>query len=382
MANEYDITQPYLGLIQKYRPKPDINAEDEQRKIAKGNAIAEAFRLMIDAVGGSKGANIMDRSADNPVLKAVDNYYRIKEQNKAQQERWDLAELGQATKALETESQQRFTKGQAEEQRKFAGEQQIAQQEFTAGETEKTRGQRAAETEAELKQKADQFRQTFGLQTEKQKTDAEIEREKIEASKERYRIMYPYGREKGMVVQDTDIQQEVRIPDDKKSQVLAFIEADGNVKNEIPVIKLRYGNVPPATATDFMIADLYSSLMPETRTKIREFLKQSGSVKQPPAQGFQPFPVYPGKGPLLSQTPIKTDKSSTMVEAQPQEQPAAQGQALEPEQFQYIKKVIELKGYTPEVKRALVYKYLVDQGYDKGNAKTSAESVYQSLMQN
>ena len=83
----YDITQPYLGLINQYRPKPDEVDMDTQRKIAKGNAVGEAFRLLIDAVGGAKGANIIERKEPaNAVMGAVEKYYKTKDANKAEQD--------------------------------------------------------------------------------------------------------------------------------------------------------------------------------------------------------------------------------------------------------------------------------------------------------
>ena len=403
-TSELDPTQPYLGLIQKYRPQSDQTDINAQRKIAKGNALAEAFRIMIDAAGGSRGANISKRDINNPVMKAVDNYYKMKEADKAEQTGWDRAELGAGLDALKTKSSQEFASKERKTQQEFAANQTKGQQEFASGQADKEREFRAGEGEkartaeaGKLKQQADQFRQELGLKSRAQTEETATKYAQIEAQRERYRNMYPYGRTKGMIINDTDIEQQVLVPDDKKQQVLAFIQKDAAVQNEIPILKMRYGNVGNDATTDFLIADLYPALSPGTREQIRKFLGASqpagkaGAVP-PGAQSLlntsmprsaQTQAYDPNKGPIAPasqpQPTIKVNKGSTVVQVSPAATSPSSAQ-LSPEQVQQLQKGLQNPNYTPEQKRSAVYNYLIKQGYDSANAKELAEAAYQSLI--
>lgn len=378
--NQLDSTQPIWDLIQKHRPKPDEVDMDTQRKIAKGNAVAEAFRLLIDAVGGSKGANIMERKEPaNAVMGAVDKYYKAKEANKAEQSTWDKLELGAGLEALKTKQSQDYATQKQKEGQTFATSEREAGE--TARSTEAGLNRDLAK--AKLAQDSEHFKQTLGLQTKAQKEKTDVDYAQIEAGKEKYRIMYPYGREKGMFIADTDINKEVRIPDDKKSQVLAYFQADSNVQAQIPILKMQYGKVGTETETDYLIADLYSSLKPETRAQIRKFLNASGAVApqaaQPSSPLLSPLPYEPGKGPLMApQAPtIKTDKKSTMVQV---EQPA-QAQGLTPEELNYIAKIAKGKK-TPQQKAEEAYQYALKQGYVEESAATVGENLFKVLTAN
>lgn len=398
--DEYDITQPYLGLIQKYRPKPDEADQEAQKRIAKGNALAEAFRIMIDAVGASKGANVIQRDINNPVMKAVDNYYKLKEQDKAEQSQWDKMELGAGLDALKTKSSQDFSEKQRLSQQEFSSGQQKAGQEFQAGEAEKNRALTREEKEAQrsqedvkLKQNADQFRQNLALQTKAQADKTAVDYAQIAQQRERWNRSRPYGTEKGIFISDPDLGKQIHIPDDKRAQILAFIEKDPAVSNEIPMIKMRFGNLPPEQTAEFILADYYSALSPQTRAAIRQFVGEDqppatpqgpppgaqSLLNNPMAPSGQPDVYNPNLGPVRSQQPtIKTDKGSTMVRTEPS---AAQigTNTLAPEDAAAMQKIVSAKALTPEQKRSAVYKYLVGQDFDPASAKSAAEMVYQSL---
>jgi hypothetical protein len=400
--SEWDVTKPYLGLIQKYRPKPDDTDKEVYRKIAKGNAIAEAFRLMIDAIGGSYGSDINKREGpSNAVLQAVDKYMKSKETDKAEQSAWDKLELNAGLNALTTESKQRYDDAKLKEQQGFqAGEKakdralaledRKNQQEFTRGENALNRGLEAGKS----KQQKEEFSQTLGFQKHKQADDNAVEWGKIQASRERWQNLYPYGGKKGLYINDTDIEKQINIPDTKKSQVLAYIEKDPLVANQIPVLKMRYGNVGQDATSDFLIADLYPLLSPQTRALIRQFVGEEPQPAQtqapqstgPAYSGFPgTMPPYSGAAP---QTPtIKTNKGSTIVQVQPPAgQPApAQPQEqqtqfeLTPETSNYISNIYQSPKYTPEIKRSTIYRYLVQQGCPKPDAKKFAEDLYSEL---
>lgn len=369
----YDITQPYLGIIKKYRPKPNEVDPETQRKIAKGNAVAEAFRLLLDYSGAKKGANVQQRDEpSNAITTAVENYYKAKDQNRAEQGDWDRMELGTEIDALRSKAQQDFTTATKQEDREFTENQAKAQRDFTAEEKQKDRDL----SNAELRNKSDEFLATLGLKRAElsqrkteQEADTETKRQQIASNNIRYLNTRPYGYDKGIWISDPDVQTQVHIPDDKRAQVLAYINADPNVQDQIPIIKLGFGNVPPEAQAEYLIAQTYSSLSKETRDQIRQFV---GSPK--------------GQGPATTstsqpQTPtITNDKGSkTMLTV---EQPTQQEQSesgLTPEEKQGIVKIQSDTQLETKDKASLIYKLLVKQGYDPGDAKTFVESLYPEL---
>lgn len=398
-TEEYDITQPYLGLINKYRPKPNEVDMDTQRRLAKGNATAEAFRLLIDAVGGSKGANIQERKEPaNAVAGAVDKYYKLKDANKAEQDSWDKMELGAGLDALKTKAGQEYDTEKTNKAQTFAKEQ--ADTAYTRQSTEKALDRKqSGENNAATNKR---YEILYGNNAAAKKEDQNIKREGLSIQRDKlssasdnksFEKSYSNGTFKGFSITDESIGRTFGLPTTNIPQALAFMQEDPAVKAEIGMIRASYDNLGTTAEVNSMVARAFKKLSPETQDKI--WALSSGSVPfnvnteqqaQPNSpllpQANSPLPYTPGKGPLMApQTPtIKTDKNSTMVKVEGQPEP--QQAHATPEQMSYLKNVINTEGYTPEIKREAVYNYLVKQGYTSDNAKSVAEQTYQALTRN
>jgi hypothetical protein len=353
-------------LVQQYRPKPNEVDPETQRRIAKGNAVAEAFRVLIDSVGASKGANVVERTAPaNAVMGAVEKYYKMKDANKAEQDSWNRLELGTKIDDLKTQSATKAALDKQKADQTFDEAQLARQQEFTAGQNDLNRGVQTKNLEydsARLAFEREKFDKSLGLDTRRQsaaesakKTDAEIEREKIAAASGKTR----YGGEgfKGLSVTDVEAGQTFGLQDNVISQVLSFMQNDPAVQSDIGMIKAKYNNLGSSPEVEKLITDNFPKLSAETKQNIRAL--SSGSVP------FQP------------QAPtIKTNKGSTMVQVN---QPAPVTSEYTPDNIAAVKKIMSAST-TPEKKRAAIYKYLIQSGYDNARAQADAEEVYQSLI--
>ena len=370
----YDITQPYLGIVKKYRPKPNEVDPETQKKIAKGNAVAEAFRLLLDYSGAKKGANVQQRDEpSNAIMSAVENYYKSKDQNRAEQGDWDRMEMGTEIDSLRSKAQQDFTSQKQKESQDFAEKQAADTRKYNSEEKQKDRDLSITE----LRNKSDEFLANLGLKREElnqrkteQETDAAIEREKITRDNLKTLNTRPYGYDKGIWISDPDIQTQVHIPDDKRAQVLAYINADPNVQEQIPIIKLSFGNVPPEAQAEYLIAQTYSSLSQDTRDKIRQF------VGSPKAQGAAAPTTSQPQTPTI--TNDKGSKTMLTVEQPAQEQQSESG--LTPEEKQGIVKIQGDSQLETKDKASLIYKLLVKQGYEPADAKTFVERLYPELI--
>ena len=370
----YDITQPYLGIVKKYRPKPNEVDPETQKKIAKGNAVAEAFRLLLDYSGAKKGANVQQRDEpSNAIMSAVENYYKSKDQNRAEQGDWDRMEMGTEIDSLRSKAQQDFTSQKQKESQDFAEKQAADTRKYNSEEKQKDRDLSITE----LRNKSDEFLANLGLKREElnqrkteQETDAAIEREKITRDNLKTLNTRPYGYDKGIWISDPDIQTQVHIPDDKRAQVLAYINADPNVQEQIPIIKLSFGNVPPEAQAEYLIAQTYSSLSQDTRDKIRQF------VGSPKAQGAAATTTSQPQTPTI--TNDKGSKTMLTVEQPTQEQQSESG--LTPEEKQGIVKIQGDSQLETKDKASLIYKLLVKQGYEPADAKTFVERLYPELI--
>lgn len=372
-SSDYDITKPYLGLMEKYRPQQSVADQETQRRIAKGNALAGAFKLMVDAVGGSKGANIVPLDT-NPVMAAVDKYHKLREDDKNRQAEWDKMEMGAGLNALNADAQKRYEAERLKQSEAFTAGQQEKEQALRVHEGELNR----ALEEKKMEQEADQFSRSLTQKEKSEKDQIAAEYARIAEMTERHSSLHPYGEDKGLVISDAEIGQQVIIPKNKTSQVLAMIAKDPVAQKESEILMMKYGNLPSQKKVDYMIAELYPSLDPKTRTAIRHFL---GSEQPAPKAGES---YDPNVGPLRQQAPeaptITTDKSSTMVKVTPA---GGEGQnALSPEIHQYIATGLKNPNFTPAQKRSGLHNYLIHQGLSDQNATEIANEVYSTLVSN
>ena len=390
---EYDSEQPYLGLIEKYRPKPDTNTLEQQKRLAKGSALADAFRLLIDAVGGSKGADIPQRNILDPVSKAVDKYNTTREKNRLEQQQWDQTKLMQELKSMDKKDDRKYQdevlgKQLIEKRRTETADRQQRNQELGV-----SRMNRAEDTYMEkqkLKQQNDQFLQEYGLKRESEQNNFNIKKQQANTNEMKVRNVYRYGKD-SPVVSDPDIKKEVIIPKDKANQVLTWIADDPIVKGDMTFLQMQYGEYPSETQRDMIIADAYDRLSPETRAKIRQFVGDTTTAE--PQSGKKPadeFLFYKTPAQQKSQGPasttpaqpaIKTSKKSTIVEVEGAPPPArVDYNTISSDEQQQIMTIGNAEGYTPEQKAKIAYDYMLKIGFDDASARSFAQGMLERLL--
>jgi len=110
--------------------------EESQKKIMRTNALGEAFRLLVDAVGGSQGASILPRPANPAIFQASERLQGYDKDYRSQSENLRLQDL--RTKELdlqhglgvEAEGRQRAWEGEKLDQ---ANKQQLERDKLNAG---------------------------------------------------------------------------------------------------------------------------------------------------------------------------------------------------------------------------------------------------------
>lgn len=103
--------------------------EDSQKKIMRTNALGEAFRLLVDAVGGSQGASILPRPVNPAIFQASEKLQGYDKDYRSQSENLRLQDLRtkeldlQHGLGLEAEGRQKAYEGQKlADQRAWEGE--------------------------------------------------------------------------------------------------------------------------------------------------------------------------------------------------------------------------------------------------------------------
>lgn len=93
-----------------------------QGKIMRTNAVGDALRLIVDAIGGSKGASIIPRPVNQGILQASQRYNALEDQSSSNMDRLRLQDLAVREKGIQygagLEAEQRGTaRDLAKEQR-------------------------------------------------------------------------------------------------------------------------------------------------------------------------------------------------------------------------------------------------------------------------
>lgn len=130
----YNPNAPWSSLFDWDAEEKRLTQEKEQKqsanqRIMRTNAIGDAFRLLIDAVGGSKGARIVPRPVNPGIVKAVESYWKAGEDYQTQLQGLSAKKLAaqssdlQYKLGLESEGRkEKFEAGQTEKQMKFTAE--------------------------------------------------------------------------------------------------------------------------------------------------------------------------------------------------------------------------------------------------------------------
>ena len=376
---EYDIEQPYLGLIEKYRPKPDTDTLEQQKRLAKGSALANAFSLLIDAVGGAKGADIPQREILDPVTKAVDKYNTTRDKNRQEQQQWDQMQLVQQLKQMDTDKSM-----------KFQDEQRLKGEEARKSLTEEERAARAEELRiqremnaSEIEEKGKQFWATL---SNKQKQDIEenkIRSRDLDIKEKEVENRYgtPVNRVSDLVIQDEAMGKNLGFPKQMLKQVLTFLQNDPSVANNISIIQTKYDSGASAAAVEKAITDNFNLASDQTREKIRQFIGNNGATPQSGASTnpAEKFLFY--KNTPQSQPAIKTSKKSTIVEVEGAPPPArVDYNTISSDEQQQIITIGSASQYTPEQRAKIAYDYMLKIGFDDASARSFAQGMLERLL--
>ncbi|MCK5136628.1 MAG: hypothetical protein KAR19_12620 [Bacteroidales bacterium] len=141
--------------------------EEVNQKIARGNSIVDAFRLITQGLTGSAGATIPKEAPNQSVIRALNDFMVLDSEKKEALDRFRMLGLNASARdlqykhGLEAEGRQReFTGEQAELGRTFQAGEAEKGREFKAGEMDISREFSATEAAKRDKARADQIHLT------------------------------------------------------------------------------------------------------------------------------------------------------------------------------------------------------------------------------
>lgn len=94
-------------------------AQASQQKIMRTNAIGDALRLIVDAVGGSQGASITPKAVNPGILKASERYNVLEDQFRTDRQRYKLMDIAQREKAEALAAQRQWETDKIADQRQW-----------------------------------------------------------------------------------------------------------------------------------------------------------------------------------------------------------------------------------------------------------------------
>ena len=158
---QYDPNKPYAGLIDLDKlVQWDQDKEQRLKRVARNNALADSFRLLGEAVYGSKGAPISARGTNPVILQSLSEYTRMDEDYKNRLDRWRLMDLQTNAKNIDYQIGEK-RRGEDQDMQREGWERQDtrAQEALAAADTRATKGHEY--NMAEIKERGGQQRQTY-----------------------------------------------------------------------------------------------------------------------------------------------------------------------------------------------------------------------------
>ncbi len=141
--------------------------EESQKKIMRTNALGEAFRLLVDAVGGSQGASILPRPANPAIFQASERLQGYDKDYRSQSENLRLQDL--RTKELDLQhglglERDKLNAGYAKELENIRSKNDLTQlQEKYRGEVEKIQEKYRGEVEKITTKAQEDLKKAGGL---------------------------------------------------------------------------------------------------------------------------------------------------------------------------------------------------------------------------
>lgn len=331
----------------------NLQLQESQKKIMKTNVIGDAFRLLIDGVGGSKGATITPKGVNPGIVGASgrlttlgkerdSNLERLRMTDMANKSRdiaynTEQARISQAYRLkLEEEGSQRKLKLDEETRKNTEGDKHYDQKR-----KDSITDQQTAQDNS-IKRQNNQAKNTRDTQAEYQRNllaSFSQERDRsVRTAKEDVEFIIP-GTAEHIYISPAEIleMQSLLIGDKKKydpslEAALKDLMKDDPVKQESGLLVLK-----------------------KNWSKVKGVLGYANETQE------------------------KIVSSPSLPVVQSQSQPQQNG-GLKPEESTFIQSVASSLNHTPEQKRLAIYQYLTKQGYDTTNVKDYADQVYQNLI--
>jgi len=195
----YDPNTPWSSLINWDEEEKKLAQEKEKKqsanqRIMRTNAIGDAFRLLIDAVGGAKGARIVPRPTNPGIVKAVETYWGADEEYRKQIQDLSTRKLAARSADLQyklgleqTNAAQKFQADESKKERtarkELVGDQKIAELEVL-----KARGEQEAtimRIQAELTGNLEKIKAAESIEEQNNELENQLVLEKAKAYNQR-----------------------------------------------------------------------------------------------------------------------------------------------------------------------------------------------------
>lgn len=348
----------------------NLQLQENQKKIMRTNAIGDAFRLLIDGIGGSKGATITPKAVNPGIMGASNKLYALDKENDSNLQRLRLTDMANKTRDI-AYNQQLAETARAnqlkleEESRKYAHEDNLKNWERGNQliDQKTKRGQEVADL-------GTRFDNSLKLQDNQAKNTRETNAEYLATLMGQYKP----GRDRSKATSKEDVN--FVIPGTKESIWISPAEI---LEMQRVVIgnKSKYDQTLEPVLRDLLKGDptqKQSALL----TLAQHWDEVKGVLGYPdstaPASTTPNTPLLPGNSAAAPTTKyVGPVPAQSVQNTQPAEEDNGGLSADETAKLQTIQSNLNL---TPDQKRTATYKLLIQQGYDPTGAKQFAEGLY------
>jgi len=373
-----DITGPFSSLFDYDKELKTVEEkkqkmQDAERKIARANVMGEAFRVLVDSVGGAHNASITPRPVNPGILKSADMYRYYDQQAEGEKRQLRLSDLAAKEKDLGLNIQLAMADKSAEReavrqgrQYQFEAGKQKQQQEFTAGENALNR---------QSWEKTAAINASAGIAEQKLRNEGDLK--EIQARQDLKTGLASKGL---FTVSRYDIPSQDAVI--SRNQVIAslpelkqWLFSRGVYPSRMPRA-LQINEVRGKISDDdlkFLIGaypDFYQDKLPELTggaSKNAGDIDYLGMMYERITNDFinNSLPINEIKKGIQSKSPAPAQQNT--------------GFSITNDDKSAIQTVLGTDGYSKEQKRSAIYSYLTKNGYKPDNAKAFAEYVYSNM---
>ena len=146
-----DPNSPYAGLLEFAKPEDNKRQQADMQRLARLNALTEAFRVLGDAFYGARGSTIVPRQPQQTALYALDRYNALDQDYKTRMQNWRNLALQVAVEDQRIRDTRQWQEGQTEKQMRYQSGEAEKGRGFQAGETAKGREFQAGQVQEQQK---------------------------------------------------------------------------------------------------------------------------------------------------------------------------------------------------------------------------------------